>query len=175
METKETSKVKIMVYTAMAIAMVTLSTLSIRIPTIKGYVNFGDIMIFVSAILIGKRTGFIAGGVGSAIADLIGGYTIFAPGTFIIKGIEGFICGMLIKRNEDGRLNVPSVALSCVLSAAWMILGYFLYEYGVFGAPTAIAGVPANILQGGVSAVAVVPIVMALKKTNVSFNIENQK
>lgn len=174
MESRENQKLKTIVYTAMAIAMVTLSTLSIRIPTIKGYVNFGDIMIFVSAALIGKRTGFLAGGIGSALADIIGGYFIYAPGTFIIKGIEGLICGFIIRHNDEGKLNIPSLILACVLSAAWMVFGYFAYEYAIFGMATALPSIPSNILQGGVSAVAVIPIVLALKKTKLSFNIEKQ-
>ena len=63
---------KKIVYTAMSIALVTVATMIIRIPTGEGYVNFGDIFIFIIAALIGKRTAVIAGGVGSAIADLIG-------------------------------------------------------------------------------------------------------
>jgi amino acid permease len=51
-----------------------------------------------------------------------------------------------------------------------MVLGYFIYEYILFGLGTALPSKPSNLLQGGVSAVAAVPIVLALKKMNFSLN-----
>jgi uncharacterized membrane protein len=159
------------IYTAMAIAMVTLATMVIRIPSPRGgYINFGDILIFTSAILIGKRTGFLAGGIGSALADVLSGYGAYAPATFIIKGIEGFICGAIVRKNNDGRINVPSLMIAAFLSASWMIFGYFAYEYMIMGIAGALPNVPGNIVQGAVSAVAVIPIVVTLKKTKLSFN-----
>jgi uncharacterized membrane protein len=165
-------KLYTLIYTALAIAMVTLSTMAIRIPAIKGYVNFGDIMIFAAAVLIGKRTGFLAGSIGSAMADVLSGYAIYAPGTFIIKGLEGLICAFLIKKNDDGTINILSLIISVVAAAAFMVAGYFMYEYVLFGYPTAIGSIPGNILQGGVSAAASLPIVLAIKKTKFSLNIE---
>jgi uncharacterized membrane protein len=50
------------VYTALSIAMVTLLTMVIKVPSIRGgYVNFGDIAIFITAVILGKRAGFLAG------------------------------------------------------------------------------------------------------------------
>lgn len=158
------------VYTALAIALVTLSTMVIRIPTIKGYVNFGDIAIFVTAILLGKKSGFLAGALGSATADILGGYIIYAPGTFIIKGLEGLICALLIWRSSNNKANTYSLIISPIIAGMWMVLGYFIYEYILFGLGTALPSIPSNLLQGGVSAVAAVPIVLALKKMNFSLN-----
>lgn len=160
-----------LVYTAMAIALVTVATMFIRIPSIKGYVNFGDIMIFTTAALIGKRTGLIAGGIGSAIADLIG-YPIYAPATLIIKGIEGLICGLLIRKGKGGELKKGNYALAASVAAIWMIIGYFGYECFAFGYATAIGSVLGNVTQGAVSAIASFPIVFAIKRTRISLNIE---
>jgi uncharacterized membrane protein len=175
MEKTSNKKLLSIIYTALAIAMVTLSTMAIRIPSPRGgYVNFGDILIFTTAALIGKRTGFIAGGIGSALADILGGYAIYAPGTFIIKGLEGLICGFLVRKNDEGKINIPSLAIASVLSAAWMILGYFIYEYAIFGIGTALPSIPGNIVQGSVSAIASIPIVLSIRKTKLSLNIENK-
>jgi uncharacterized membrane protein len=172
MEKTSNKKLLSIIYTAMAIAMVTLATMVIRIPTLKGYVNFGDILIFTTASLIGRRTGFIAGGVGSAIADILSGYAIYAPGTFIIKGIEGFICGSLVRKNEEGRINLPSLIISTLVSAVWLVFGYFMYEYLIFGIAAALPSIPGNIIQGTVSAVAVIPVVLTIKRSKLSFNVE---
>ena len=60
-------------------ALVTAVTLLVRIPlpATDGYVNIGDSIIVAAALLFGPRVGGLAGGFGSALADLLGGY---APG-----------------------------------------------------------------------------------------------
>ncbi len=71
------------------------SVFSIYIPATTGYFNVGEIMVYTSALLMGPYVGAFAGGVGSMISDVSLGYPYFAPGTLIIKGIEGFIVGYL--------------------------------------------------------------------------------
>lgn len=72
--------------------------LQVQTPITRGYLNLGDSMIFVAAFLGGPYTGFIAGSIGSALADIVSGYGYYAPGTFVIKGLEGFIAGYLYWR-----------------------------------------------------------------------------
>jgi len=167
-----------MIYISLSIAMVALATMVIKIPSIRGgYVNFGDIIIFMTAVLIGKKAGFLAGGIGSAMADIILGYTSYAPGTFLIKGIEGFICGWLA--GDRNKQNSHQLMLSMILSAAWMVFGYFMYEYQIgallfanedFGITAAVMNLPGNIIQGSVSAAAALSLVMALKKVRIHVN-----
>ncbi len=181
MQNESRKKLLRIVYGAMSIAMVTILTYIIKIPSLKGgYVNFGDTMIFVAAALFGRTTGFIAGGFGSALCDIIGGYTAFVPGTFIIKGIEGLICAILVKKDENGVIKTSSLIISVIISAAWMVFGYFMYEYKFIGMlfshesgiAVALPNLPGNIMQGLVSAVAGVLLTLAIKKTGVKFGIE---
>lgn len=169
------------IYAAMSIAMVTVLTMTIKIPSLKGgYVNFGDTMIFVAAALFGRTTGFLAGGFGSALADVIGGYSAFVPGTFVIKGIEGLLCAMLVRKDNEGKINRNSLIVSVIAAAAWMVFGYFMYEYKIIGIlfnhesgiGVALPNLPGNIVQGAVSAVAGALITMAVKRTNVKFGID---
>jgi uncharacterized membrane protein len=171
--TNRNKKLTVLIYTALAAAMVALSTMAIKIPSLKGYINFGDIMIFTAAALLGKRTGFIAGALGSALADILLSYPVYAPGTFIIKGLEGLICGLIIRKNESGTINILSLVIGVIVGAAWMVSGYFIYEYFLFGIGTAFSSIPGNAIQGGVSAVAAIPIILAIKKTKVDFEIED--
>ena len=67
----------------------------IYIPTTNGFFNIGEIFVYLAALIGGPITGAIAGGLGASMADLALGYGIFAPGTFVIKAIEGFIVGLL--------------------------------------------------------------------------------
>lgn len=71
------------------------SVFSVYIPATTGYFNVGEIMVYTSALLMGPYVGGFAGGVGSAISDLSLGYPYYAPGTLVIKGLEGFIVGYL--------------------------------------------------------------------------------
>ncbi|MDA4127343.1 MAG: ECF transporter S component [Thaumarchaeota archaeon] len=71
------------------------SVFTIYIPATTGYFNVGEIMVYTCALLMGPYVGAFAGGVGSMISDLSLGAPYFAPGTLVIKGIEGFIVGYL--------------------------------------------------------------------------------
>jgi uncharacterized membrane protein len=77
------------------IIAVLVITMFIRIPLplTKGYFNFGDIAVVFSGLFLGVRGGAIAGGIGSALADILGGYPLFAPITLIAKGLEGMLAG----------------------------------------------------------------------------------
>ena len=163
---------KSLVFTALCIAIVTVCTMVVKvpIPSTGGYVNFGDIMIFSVAIALGKKKGVIAGGIGSCIADLLLGYVAFAPGTLIIKGIEGFLCGLIYEVLKDGINKVTSICLAGGIAGLFMIFGYFTYESLIFGVEGALGAIAGNIIQGGVSAIASVPISLMLSKATKGIN-----
>lgn len=94
------------------------------LPKPLGYVNLGEATIFIFSLLMGPLVGAFAGGVGSMLADIILGYSSYAPATLVIKGFEGFIVGYLRRFNEIAAMAVGSVS---------MILGYFLYDYILYG------------------------------------------
>lgn len=71
------------------------SVFSVYIPATTGYFNVGEIMVYTTALLMGPYVGAFAGGVGSMISDLSLGYPYYAPGTLVIKGLEGFVVGYL--------------------------------------------------------------------------------
>jgi uncharacterized membrane protein len=81
-------------------AAVTLS-IAVYIPATKGYFDVGEVMVYITAMLLGPSIGAFAGGVGSAISDAILA-PVYAPGTLVIKGTEGFIVGYLTRRNPAG-------------------------------------------------------------------------
>jgi len=127
-------------------ALVAVATFAVQvpIPATKGYLNFGDIMIFVSALVFGPVVGGFAGGVGSALSDVASGYaSTYAPFTLIIKGAEGIIAGLIAKRGSKIR-NILAVAVA----GAEMVSGYFLAEFfGLSLGWAATTEVPFNILQ----------------------------
>ena len=144
-------------------AIVCLATIFLRIPiiSVNGYVNLGDAFIFLFAALFGPLTAMISGGIGSAIADLIG-YPLFAPFTLIIKALEGLIAGFLIKILFPTKQNHVWSTLKSVIAfsiaALEMIALYFFASSILARTFTAgIAEILANLVQGGASiAIAVV-------------------
>ncbi|MBA7580755.1 hypothetical protein ES708_22649 [subsurface metagenome] len=81
-----------------ALETIMTATVSIPIPATTGYFNVGEGIIYFTSILFGPYIGAFVGGVGAGFADVLGGYAIFAPGTFIVKGAEGFVVGWVFKK-----------------------------------------------------------------------------
>ncbi|MDQ7819520.1 MAG: ECF transporter S component [Armatimonadota bacterium] len=156
---------------ALLIALVAAATLAVRIPVpaTQGYINLGDSMVYVSALLFGPLAGALAGGVGSALADVIGGYVRFAPFTLVIKGLEGLVVGWLARRLA-GRLasaaDLAGAAAAVVAGGTLMVAGYFVTEAYVMGLGSAAAAaeVPGNVFQVVGGLVAALPVSVALRR-----------
>ncbi len=92
-----------------------------------GYFNIGEIMVYTSALLMGPYVGAFAGGVGSAISDVSLGYPQYAPGTLVIKGVEGFIVGYLssvaFKDVSRGRWRAATVLIGLVFASFLAFVG----------------------------------------------------
>jgi uncharacterized membrane protein len=143
-------------------ALVAVATFFVQIPNpaTRGYINFGDIMIFVSALTFGPIVGGLAGSIGSSIADVVSGYGYFAPFTFVIKGVEGAIAGLISNRMSVKR-DVPAV----ILAGSEMIIGYFLAEFFPLQLGwAALTEVPGNISQIVVGAILGIPITLVMRK-----------
>ena len=98
------SNIRTLTYTALmtAFVFITTSVIKIPIPFTNGYIHAGDTAIFLGGILLGPVHGAVAAGIGSAMADLLGGYAHWALPTLLIKGLMGFIVGYFSseKRNQ---------------------------------------------------------------------------
>ena len=88
-----------LVLAALFAALIFVATNIIHIPTpgTNGYVNLGDCMVLLGAFLLGPVYGAAAGGIGSALADILSGYAVFAPGTFVIKALIAVIAAVIMK------------------------------------------------------------------------------
>jgi len=142
-------------------AVVAVGTLIIRIPNpMGGYFNVGDVMIFVAALTFGPIVGGVAGGLGSAIADVIG-FPLFAIPTLVIKGLEGLFAGWV-----GDRMSVFRDVFAVVVAGSEMVLGYFLVEWLFlqWGLGGALAEVPANIVQIVIGGVVGIPVALILRR-----------
>lgn len=144
---KNTKKI---IYAALFAALACVATMSIRIPTpgTNGYIHPGDAVVILSGIFLGPIGGFLAGGIGSAMADLLGGYFIYVPITFFIKGIIALLCAYLYKAiGKDRTKRYFSVILCGFIDMIIVAGGYFICEYFMYGVGAA-ASIPANLIQG---------------------------
>ena len=140
-------------------ALVAVGTLIVRIPNpMGGYFNVGDVMIFVAALTFNPLIGGVAGGLGSAIADIIG-FPVFALPTLVIKGLEGLLAGLITNKKKLYR-DVIAVAAA----GTEMVIGYFLVELYLWGLGGALAEVPANIAQIAIGGLVGIPIALVLRR-----------
>lgn len=172
---------KKLVLCALMTAIVFLITftpfLQIPSPMTQGYYNIGDAAIMIAAILLGRKVGFIAGGIGSLLADAVTGYYIYAPATLIVKGIEGYIIGAIANKKNG----VPSrlrQAVAVTAGGLEMVFGYFIYQATVIrminptlGMASIIADIPGNLVQGAISAVLALVFLTVLYRTNTVKNL----
>ena len=121
-----------------ALTYVATNIIHVPIPATDGYINLGDCVVLLGAFLLGPVYGAAAGGIGSALADILSGYAVFAPGTFVIKALIAVIAAAILKALGSKTKAAPIVA--SIAGEAWMVLGYFLYESIFLGYGLAAAG-----------------------------------
>ena len=145
---------KEIVITGLSIALVFVATLfiNIRLPIGQGgLIHLGNVPLFLVAIIFGKKIGAFAGAFGMGLFDLMGGWTPWAPATFIIVGLMGYAVGVIAEKKDD--------------FVGYALAGYYIAEaliYGNWVQP--VLSIPGNLIQIGVAAVIVLPVVTVLKK-----------
>lgn len=147
-----TDKVQRLTITALLTALTAVSTMIIKlpIPATGGYIHPGDGLVLLSGFLLGPVYGTFAAGVGSALADLLSGYLVFAPATLVIKGVTALVACLLhtkLLQNFRSRERL-SIIVAGTAGEICMVLGYFLFESALYGPAASAAGVPFNMLQG---------------------------
>lgn len=134
------------------VALVAVSTMVFQIPVsaTQGYIHLGDSMILLISVFFGAKYGMVAGGVGSALADVLSGYAHWALFTFIIKGIMGYVIGKVASFSEkNDKFFTYRNMIGSILGVIWMVFGYFIGG-GILKSSFAVAAVsiPENLLQG---------------------------
>ena len=159
-------KIKTMTLAALLAAFACVATMLIQVPTpTKGYVNLGDCIVNISAWLLGPVYGAAAAGIGSAMADVISGYIVYAPATLIIKGLMA-AASFFVYRAVSKKINsVFSRMVAAVTAELIMVAGYGIFEAIMYGSvATALLGVSGNLIQGLMGIVSSVVIYEAVIK-----------
>ena len=156
---------------AVLTAVTAVFTYIVRVPIAptRGYINLGDVAIYFSAFTFGPLTALIAGGMGPAIADILAGYSQWAPITLVVHGLQGFIAGYLFRVITGGREGVKRRLLPGYVAAGaggtlcmaglYLLAGSFMVGFG-----PALVEVPGNLIQNAVGLAGGISLTAAVKK-----------
>lgn len=91
-----------------------------------GLVHLGSAMLFIISILFGPKKGAMAGAFGMALFDILSGWTLWAPFTFITRGLQGYIVGKIATMNGKNGGNI-FITLELSLSRFHLCLAVIIF------------------------------------------------
>lgn len=150
------------VMSSLLAALTCVATMLIRLPSpLGGYINLGDAIVLVSAFMLPYGYMFLAAGLGSALADLFAGYLVYAPATFVIKGLMTIIAFAVFKTLSKNAKPLTAKIVGAALAEIWMVAGYLIFESFLYGLVPSLVNVPANAVQG------IAGVIIGLLLTNI--------
>ena len=142
-----------LVFTALMTALVFVATYLPHIPIPLGYAHLGDAVIFLLALLTPRRSALFSACVGSALADLLGGFAIWIVPTLIIKFVMAEIVYRIGRRGDTIAPRV-SVIAALLLSSIWMAVAYTLAGAVLYASMSAaLASTLGLIMEGLVNGI----------------------
>ena len=152
--------------TAVCMALTCIATMLIQIPIPLGYAHLGDSVILITAYLFGPVVGALAGGIGSAMADILTGYPVWAVPTLLIKTIMPLIA-CYIFQNKVSRKPVISVRVlvGAVVTLLFMTAGYVFFGGILYGSwALGLASAPGLLLKSVVNLIVFIVVGTGLSK-----------
>ncbi len=160
------NKTQKIVLSSLLASLVCVATMLIKIPSpLKGYVNLGDCVVLLSGWVLSPLYAFLSAGVGSALADIFSGYVIYAPVTFLIKGVMALACccgARVIKKKS-----LTSRLVSGILAEIVMVGGYYIFEGFLYGFIASAVNIPANAVQGVVGIALGIMLIKVFEKSDI--------
>ena len=161
-------KVNEIVYIGILSGLVLVGTfINVMLPFASqgGLVHFGTPIAVVATIVYGRKIGTAAGAIGMTIFDIMGGWFIWAPATFVARLGLGYILGSVaFSNNKNGDSFIYNLA-GLILGGVWMLVIYYLFEAILYNNWVAALGsIPGNATQLILAAVIGIPIGMILKR-----------
>ncbi len=165
-QTVSRSTTKTLVINAMFIALTLVATMfiNIRLPFVGngGLIHLGNVPLFLAAFLYGRKTGAIAGAFGMGMFDLISGWTAWAPFTFVIVGVMGYVAGLMVEKMKINR--TAAMILAIIAALVIKVVGYYFAEVILFqNWIVPLGSIPGNIVQVVVAGIIVLPFAGRLK------------
>lgn len=158
------------VMAALLAALTCVATMIIKIPSpLKGYINLGDCVVLLAGWMLSPTYGFLAAGLGSALADTFSGYVTYVPATFVIKGLMALIAFYGFKLLHSKLGNISSRIISGIVAEVVMVAGYFIFEGFLYGFGPSLVNIPANVIQGIAGLIIGTILVKVFEKSKITF------
>ena len=146
--------------TGLFTAIVFVCTAYLHIPSHTGYTHIGDAFVYLAGALLPWPYAMAAGAVGAALADMLGGYAMWAPASILIKALTA-LCFTSRQGKILCRRNLFALIPALILCAG----GYYGYEVLLTGNTVApLAGIPGYVIQVLASAAVFVVLGTVLDK-----------
>ena len=150
---------------AMFAAVIYVFTAYLHVPSFNGYTHIGDGFLYLAASLLPTGYAAAAGAVGAGLADLLSGYSIWAPATLVIKAVMGVLAAVCYQAFGRGRGPLGLVACG-IVGELPMVVGYWLYDGVLMASLTgAAAGIPSNLAQAAFGIAASTLLAAALSRS----------
>jgi uncharacterized membrane protein len=125
-----------------------------------GYIHPGDAGIFFSAFAFGPWVGGVVGGLGTALADVTGGFGQWAIFSLLIHGLQGWVVGWLTRRWRG----IGGLIGATILGAIIVVVGYLPAGMILASPAQAIASLPWNALQVTIGGAIGVPLFILVRQ-----------
>lgn len=151
--------------TAMLAAVVCVLTVVPRIPIPLGYAHLGDAAVFILGLKYGLRNGGTAAALGSGLADILGGFPIWAGPTLIIKFLMAWIVYKLAPKSEvQGWNRWLRLTAAFTASGLWLAIGYTVAGAALYDSWAAgMASLPGLLAEGAVNVLAALAVCLKIK------------
>ncbi len=181
---KKESKFKLnqVVLAALFAALTTVLTYYVKIPSVNGYMHIGDSMIYLCASLLPTSLAALSAGIGAAISDAVGGYTMYIIPTFIIKALL-VLCFTYTAKKILCKRNIIAVFIAAFITIAGYyiaeviilalsaLVGFAEYLFSVPSWVSALNTIPGNAIQAGSSGILYIVLSAALDKVKIKDRI----
>ena len=158
------------VMAALLASLTCVATMIIKIPSpLNGYLNLGDCIVLLSGWLLSPVYGFLAAGLGSALADILSAYLTYAPATFVIKGLMALLACYGFKLLHKKLGSTTARTISGIAAEVVMVLGYFVFEGFLYGFAPSVVNIPANGVQGAAGLILGLLLIRVFEKNNITF------
>ncbi len=118
--------------TALLVALIFIGTYAIQIPmpfSQGGLIHAGDLVFFTVCLLFPPKQAALAGAFGMGLFDLLSPYAIWAPFTFVIRLVMGFVISTIAQDSDK----FIRQALALIVGLPILIGGYYVAEAVLYG------------------------------------------
>ncbi len=165
---KKVKQIRSLTLAGVLTALVFIFTAYLHVPSHTGYTHVGDGFIYLAACLLPLPKAVFVGATGAFLADVLGGFALWAPGTVLIKAAT-----VLLFSRKGKRVLTRRNLLALLPAALICIGGYYFYEVLITGNPVSpLAGIAGYLTQSVLSSVLFVFLALGLDQLKIKEKLE---